>query len=339
MAQQMATAALVNRLKIQSQLEQRPDWRAVPIDRPLFIIGYPRTGTTLLQNLLSLDTHSRTLKMYEALCPVPPESPGDPRRDPRINLAKKFIKMTHYISPQVPIIHSLNPKGPDECLKLLENTFTSPHFLLYFHAPSYWQWLTHEAPESFANVYAYHRRQLQLLSEGKVGVRWVLKAPVHLFFLDALLKAYPDASIVFMHRNPQTAIASFCSLLAVSRAIASDRINLREIGEFATNLYEISYERATRAREAAGNPGQFYDIDYQDLVNDPLGTVRGIYEHFGYTHDPGLEQSIKDWLKHNPQHKHGVHRYSMEKFGLDAQRLTKIARPPAQAPHIPARSL
>lgn len=324
MARQIVRAALTNRLKIQSRLTANPELLSTEIERPMFIIGYPRTGTTLLHSLLDLGTEHRTLKMYEALSPVPPENPGDPKRDPRIKLANKFVGMTHYISAQVPVIHPLSARGPDECLKLIENTFISPHFLLYFQAPTYWHWLKQQSPESFTPIYAFHRQQLQLLSQGEGGLKWILKAPIHLFFLEALLKTYPDARIIYLHRDPNAAIPSFCSLLAVSRAMASNRVDLRQIGEFALDLYETSYERSAHALAVMNKPERVCDIDYQSLVDDPVATLFHIYEYFGNTPGPQMEKSVRNWLTANPQHKHGVHRYSPEKFSLNRQLLARL---------------
>lgn len=324
MARQMISAALVNRLRIQSRSQEQPELLDTPIERPLFITGYPRTGTTLLQHLLALDTQNRTPKMYEALSPVPPDSLKDQRDNSRIRAAERFVKMAHYISPQVPVIHALNARGPDECLKLIENTFISPHFAAYFNVPTYWKWLLSQDPGSFTPVYAYHRRQLQILSQGQMRTGWVLKAPLHLFFLEALVKTYPDARIVFLHRDPRAAVPSFCSLLSVSRAMATDRVDPKQIGEFALDLYETSYERAAQARATMHDPAQVLDIDYQALVNNPMATVLHIYKHFGDTPDSHLEQSIEEWLEENPQHKHGVHRYSTVKYSLDHRHLERL---------------
>lgn len=326
MARQMIVNALANRLRIQSEITARPESTETSIERPLFIIGYPRTGTTLLHNLLALDPHNRTVKMYEALCPVPPRAYKSEHGDPRIKEAEKFIRATHYLSPQVPIIHPLSAQGPDECLKLIENTFTSPHFLLYFDIPGYWMWLLARDPSSFVHVYEYHRQQLQIMEQGSAGIRWVLKAPAHLFFLDSLLKVYPDASIVILHREPEITIPSFCSLLAVSRSMASGCIDTHRIGEFALDLYIKCHEYASTAKNNANNSHQFYDVDYHCLMEDPVATVKNIYAHFGYDAGSDFESLIKNWLNLNPQHKHGIHRYSMEKFGLNQKQLMRFTQ-------------
>ena len=259
--------------------------------------------------------------MYEALNPVLSPSEKTNPLDPRIGKAKKFIKAVHYISPQVRIVHPLNATGPDECLKLIENTFISPHFLLYFHAPTYLKWLIDLGMHTHTAIYEYHRKQLQIIGQGETQSRLVLKAPIHLFFLDALLKVYPDASIVHLHRDPKSALPSFCSLVAVSRSIGSDDARVSDIGRFAMDLYELSNEYASLARRKSDNPRQFYDVEYQDLIDDPNGIVEKIYNHFDYNADPSMEEKTSSWLTNNPQHKHGIHRYSMDTFNIDTDRI------------------
>ena len=294
MARQIISTALINRLRIQSETSNHPKFFDIPIKRPIFIIGYPRTGTTLLHNLLALDTKSRTLKMYEALNPIEPGELNDIKQDPRIIEANKFIKMAHYISPHVSVIHSMSATGPDECLKLIENTFTSPHFLLYFHIPSYWDWLRRQGVDVSAKVYEYHRRQLQLIGRGNSDIRWVLKAPVHLFFLDALLRIYPDARIIYLHRDPAVAIPSFCSLIAVSRAMASKSVDLKNIGKFALKLYQTSSENALSVRKLLKDPRQIYDLDYQTLVRDPWLSTTDLcfFRHYAGTRPGTINKCV-----------------------------------------------
>jgi hypothetical protein len=324
MAQQMILTALTNQLFIKAKQTKSPDLPDTAAEEPVFIVGYPRTGTTMLHNLMALDPENRTLKMYEALCPVTMSTNPPARKDPRIDQAEKFIKATYYISRQVPVIHPLNANGPDECLKLIEATFISPHFLLYCQAPKYWTWLLGQGIERTIPVYKYHKIQLQALGK-RHEKRWVLKAPIHLFFLDALLQVYPDARIIHLHRDPMESIPSFCSLVGVSRRMGSDSIDKYDIGRFALDLYETSNKRAHAARMGVADPNNILDIQYQDLTDDPLTTISGIYKRLNLDLKPDTERAMADWLTQNPRHKHGVHRYSLETFGLKNDQIEKVA--------------
>lgn len=320
MARQILTAALVNRLEIETKIGQEPDLLHVAVQKPVFVIGYPRTGTTLLHNLLSLDRANRSLRMFEALRPASQAPPNAQDDDRRIGQAEKFIKATHYLSPQFSVIHPLSAEGPDECLKLIENTFVSPHFLLYFDVPQYWEWLLRQDTARFSDVYLYHRRQLQILGISNPQIRWALKAPIHVFCLDALLKVYPDARIVFLHRDPRVAVPSFCSLLAVSRSMTSENVDTDKLGDFALATYELFYERALSARATAPPTARIYDLQYHTLKENPAGAITDIYEKFNLPVEEDFEQAIASWVNRNPQHKHGIHRYSMGNFGLTPDR-------------------
>lgn len=167
-------------------------------------------------------------------------------------------------------------------------------------------------------TYRYYRQQLQLLGWNYPDKHWILKASFHLLHLDALLTAFPDACIVHTHRNPLQVLPSMCSLYVIVRGIYSDRVDLQEIGQQWLNNLAKAIEKAMKVRQTA-NSEQFYDLDYQDLVSDPVGTVRRIYDYFDYSLSPELENNLKAWIANHPQHKYGAHHYTLEQFGLDAE--------------------
>jgi hypothetical protein len=155
MVREMFTNDLANRLRIFSVIQQNTEIAEIPINRPLFILGFPRTGTTLLHNLLAFDPQSRCPQMWEALNPAPSMTQNGRQTQALISEAEKFVKAANFLVPELPSIHALNATGPDECLKLIENTFISPHFYLFFNVPSYWQWLLNTNQEEFVQVYQY----------------------------------------------------------------------------------------------------------------------------------------------------------------------------------------
>jgi hypothetical protein len=178
---------------------------------------------------------------------------------------------------------------------------------------TYLAWL---GAQAMVAPYRFYRQQLQLLGWHWSGDHWVLKAPVHLFNLDALLTVFPDACIVQTHRDPLKVLPSACSLYAIVRGVYTDRVDLRAISEQLLNLLANGLEREMQVRESA-LAEQFYDVNYSTLVQDPIGTVRRLYEYFGYTFNPRMEENLNRWISENPQHKHGIHRYSLEQFGLE----------------------
>ena len=305
---------LAIRLRTEEAFTSYPEMADTPIERPLYILGFPRTGTTLLHNLLSCDPASRWLRLWEGLYPAPaPESLDD---DPRVAKSKEFVTGFEKIAPLLASAHKLNATGPEECLWLIEHTFADFIFELRANIPSYSRWLSqHEADPVW---YLYYRRQLQMLSWKCRGSHWVCKAPRHLSGLSGLLSVFPDARIVQTHRSAESVLPSICSLCEITRSAASNLVDKVAIG---THWHQRLLEVGRRSAEvrSASDAEQFIDVQYNDLVTDPIGTVHQIYEHHGYSYSDSFENRMKLWLADNRQYKHGPHRYSLEEFGLDAE--------------------
>jgi hypothetical protein len=249
LAKQMLIAGIANQINIRAELDGDPSIAQEEIRRPLFVIGFPRTGTTFIHNLLALDDDSRAPKMWEVINPAVISRLSETERGRRISEAQKFVKFANYLIPQLNAIHELSADGPDECLKLIENSFVSPHFCMYFDIPDYWKWLHTEGQRYFVKVYEYHRKQLQILQKGSPARRWVLKTPLHLYYLDALLHVYPDACVVNMQRDPLECVPSFCSLVGVNRALFSEARDMNELGRFSLEFYVESNRRAIAAQK------------------------------------------------------------------------------------------
>jgi len=304
---------LVNRLHIQEQLKLHPEILQVPIQRPLFIVGLPRTGSTLLQRLLSQAPSSRWLHYWELLTPCPsPEY--QTQTDPRIKRTEREIKAFSFLAP-VQQGHFMDVLQPEECSHLLENDFVSNTFSVISNIPSYEQWL--ESQER-TRTYHYYRQQLQILGWKWSGMYWIFKSPGHLENLATIMSIFPDACIVQTHRNPLAVIPSISKLHKAFRQAYSDRIQPEILGRQELNYCAKAAERGLKAREIIP-PQQIYDVYYSDLVADPIATVRRIHDYFAYPYTPELEHNLHQYMTENPQHKHGVHRYSLEEFGLNAE--------------------
>ncbi len=314
MLQRTILRLLANRLRTEEAFTAHPEMAETPIERPLYILGFPRTGTTLLHNLLACDPASRWLRLWEGLHPAPaPESLDD---DPRIAQTEEFVTGFEKIAPRLARAHKLNATGPEECLWLIEHTFADFIFELRANIPSYSKWLAeHEAD---AVWYRYYRRQLQMLGWKCRGSHWVCKAPRHLPGLSGLLSVFPNARIVQMHRDAESVLPSICSLCEITRSAASDVVDRAAIGtHWHQRLLEVG-RRSVEVR-AAANAKQFLDVQYDDLVADPIGTVQRIYEYHCYDYSDEFENRMKRWLPDNQRHKHGTHRYSLREYGLDAE--------------------
>lgn len=308
---------LTNRLRLVEDRKRYGNIALQQIPKPIFIVGLPRTGSTLLHSLLGQDPTNRLPLTWEVMFPSPPPEYGKSEDDPRIPYTDKLLNFIDRLSPGFKAIHPMGAKFPTECVGILGHTFASYHFRNMYHIPSYQKWL-YEA--DLGPAYIFHRQFLQHLQSRWPAKRWVLKAPPHMFSLKAIFQAYPDARIIQTHRHPQSVIASVASLDATLRHALSDDQDLQAIGR--ENLYHFAHtlEPAMSLRDSPGPwQTQFLDVYYHDLMKDPIGQIRLIYNHFGLTLNDETVSKMKHFLALEPKDKRGVHRYSLEKFGLTSE--------------------
>jgi hypothetical protein len=308
------TTNLANRLRVTEWLAAHPEAAAAPVDRPVFIIGLPRTGTTLLSYLLDADPATRSLMRWEAMTSVPPPQRATFTSDPRIAEEAASQEMLDAINPEFKAMHYEAPDGPTECVTLFAQDFKSVLWETELNVPSYSAWLD---DVDYTSAYRYHRRVLQLLQSGAPG-RWVLKSPGHSLALDVLLETYPDAVLVMTHRDPVTVVASTCSLVRSLSGTFSDADHDRYIVEHWPPLLHEMVRRISALRDADREVDErCLDVHYDDLVGDPLATVARIYDHMGADIGADAEAAMKTYLAENPQGKHGTHRYAAPDLGLD----------------------
>jgi hypothetical protein len=307
---------LENRLHMTAEHRRHPEIAAAPIERPLFILGLPRTGTSILHELLAQDPANRVPMTWEAMHPWPPPERATYESDPRIAQVEKHYAGVDRLIPNFKSMHPMGALLPQECVALTAHDFASMVFTPTYRIPSYQAWLD---AADLHGVYAAHRRQLQYLQWRCPGERWVLKSPGHLWALDALLDVYPDARIVQTHRDPLKVVASLTSLVTMLRSMTSDRIDPLEIGAEWTALLAAGLERsiAVRARRLPEGP-RVLDVHFAELMRDEIGTVRRIYEHFGLALGADAEARMRRFLAANAHDKHGAHRYTLAPSGLDA---------------------
>ncbi len=309
---------LRNRLFIQEELKQHPEVKNEKIRQPLFIVSLPRTGTTVLQRLLCQDPTNKGLYLWEALIPVPPPEKSGIRPDFQKYIARRYLQAIDTFARELKTKHPMSVDSYEECFYLLENTFVCRSFLFEGKLERYKEWL--EKSDYDDKAYQYHKLILQMLQRRNQCERWILKSPFHLFTLDALLKTYPDACIVQTHRDLASVVPSAGSLLASINGMFNKNLVLSELMEYLLESYDLSLKRYINIRDKHDQKN-FFDIDFSNLIKDPISIVKRIYEHFGFEYTPEFEQKMRDWLKNNPRHKHGMHKYCLEDFGLNEKNL------------------
>ncbi len=307
------TKCLVNRLRVTAWLTDHPGVLAEPVERPIMVLGLPRTGTTLLSELLHCDPANRSLMRWEAMDSVPPPEAGNFGSDPRVEAARVDAGMLDVLNPGFRAIHYEAPDGPTECVAVLAQDFKSLLWECVANVPLYSEWLLGCDQSS---AYEYHHRVLQLLQSHAPG-RWALKTPHHCLALDPLVARYPDARLVMTHRDPVTVVASLCSLVRSLSGTFSDADHGDYINEHWTTVAVELVERVMAWRDVHGDDA-FVDVPYRDLVSDPLAVVRSIYDHSGTDLTPEAETAMSGYLADHPQGEHGKHRYDLDDLGLNA---------------------
>jgi hypothetical protein len=318
--------ALVARLLSEAGWRQYPEHAAVAIDRPIFVTGLPRTGTTALHRLLTADPAHQGLEMWliEAPQPRPPRDTW--AADPVFQGIQAAYEQHHVDHPEFMGVHYMAADQVEECWQLLRQSARSVSYECLAHLPTYSAWLR---GQDWTAAYRRHRRNLQLIGLRDGHRRWVLKNPSHLFALDALLAVYPDALVIQTHRAPRTAIASVCSLAAQASAGWSTTFRGEVVGRDQLELWARGLAQFTEAR-GRHDPGQFYDVDYDDLVADPAGTVRACYGHFGLPLSGAAADAMRELSA--PGGSAGSagrpgrpeHRYRLADFGLTGEEVDEL---------------
>jgi hypothetical protein len=249
------------------------------IRAPIFVIGAPRTGTTVVHRLLASNPALRAAEAWEFLRPVPPPEPSTFESDPRISAVSDELLFAQNRSPQLRTIHTYSARMPKECLSAMAFSFRTEEFVSRYHVPSYVEWLQRCDMEP---AYAMHRLVLQVLQRRMPAKRWVLKSPVHLQALRTLTSTYPDAAFVVTHRDPVAVLASASSLVASVRAAFTDNVDRAAIGRYHTELYGRSLDQLVDAvDDGTLDPSRTVHVRHADLVRDPVRAVTDVHEALG----------------------------------------------------------
>lgn len=308
-----ALAGLKLRLWTQEAVRRNPDILKQPVRRPLIVVGAPRTGTTLMNHLLSLDPAARPLMMWEAFGPTPWRYRRDGKGDPRRMICKASLHISKKVVPELAIVHDFGCDTPDECQWLFWPTFVWPASIVM---PSYRAWLLKQPDSLYEKVYGEYRRAIQMLHwQRPAQGHWVLKSPLHAWALPSLMKMVPEAFVVQTHRNLRDVIPSFCSLGSVLATIYTDAIEPKKVGPIAMDLARIAVDRVMEYHKTI-DTSRLINVSYAKLVADPIGHVRTIYEKFGYEFTPEFEERIRRFLAEKSSNR-PKHVYSMEQFNLD----------------------
>jgi hypothetical protein len=314
MARRFLLRLLEVRLQLMAYLHADPGVRDEPIERPLFIAGAPRSGTTLLYELIASDPALRAPLGWELLRPLPPPDADPARRatDPRIALADRELVLPQTVVSDLLAMHVYGGNKPKECVSAMSFAFLSEEFTGRYHVPSYEDWLERC---DMTPAYQMHRLVLQILQRRTGAAAWVLKSPVHLRTLPTLFDVYPDAQVAVTHRDPLTVLASLTSLIATLRYAHSDVVDFERIGDAHAKKYRRGFDALVRWSEQKRLPeARLHHIRYADFVRDPRAMVRELYARFERPLD---ETHLASISASRTRSEHGPHDYAFSDLGLD----------------------
>jgi hypothetical protein len=301
---------LCSRLFMYRDRQLYPDVARQEIREPLFIVGLPRSGTTLLHTLLAADPEHRAPLTWEVMTPSPPTRDNEKRR---IQRATQSCNCLNWLAPTFRHVHAVGAELPQECVGLMTPTLMSDQFDTMYYVPSYRGWFFRQ---DLLPAYEYHRRFIQHLQFRQSARRWILKAPTHMFALPTLLSVYPDALFVQTHRAPLDAMASVSSLITILRRVFSDAVDPLVVCREAIQYWSETLDRFLHERDRLADY-RICDVNYIEVCRDPIAAVRRIYEHFGWLLSAEAAQRMRLVLASLPQDQYGRHRYNLSQFGLD----------------------
>ncbi len=289
-----------------------------PLASPIFISGLPRSGTTFLHGLLAEDPLNRAPRIWEAIYPRPEHRAaefGAGRR--RVELQ---LKIFNRLSPGIRNLHPIEADAPEECIEITSQVFRSPRYDDVYRAPSYRAWLDASGFDEGYQFLARFLRHLQ--GSAQPPRRWILKSPEHVFSLDSLTRVFPDAMLVFVHRDPGHVLVSAARLTELLRAPFTTAIDRREIGRKVADYWQDGMQRIVKVADDTSFPlrSRLLHVQYRSLVSDPIGTIAQIYSAFGLEFSQEAREAMSAKVARAPNGGYGANRYLPEEFGIDPER-------------------
>ena len=316
MSRRMILRLLEVRIQLNDYLAADPGTLDEPIDQPIFVIGAPRTGTTVMHGLLAQDPAHRAPEGWELLRPVPPPHPDPDIRaaDPRIALAGAELVMPQTVASGMLSIHEYSGRMYKECLSAMSFEFRSEEMVSRTDVPTYQAWYD---TADLRPAYRTYRKVLQILQRLMPTRRWVLKSPAHLQGLPALLDVFDDARFVITHRDPTAILPSVTSLIATMRWAHSEQVDFAAVGRHHLELYSRSLDNLIDLIDSGHlAPERTAQVPHKLVSTEKLAAARSVYEQLGMELTAETEAVMAAHVAATPPGKHGGHSYQFEDLGL-----------------------
>jgi hypothetical protein len=319
-----AITALGRRLRMHDYIQSHPEVPDTPVERPLFTLGMPRTGTTVISCMLDQDPARRSLLYWECMQPVPPPTSDTLRTDPRclamLDEQKQILELVAQANMALP--HWEDADGPTECMFIHNQDFKGLSWDAFMPTPRYAEWLINAA--DMTSTYEYEKRYLQVLQSQAPGT-WNLKMPSHSVHIEALLKVFPDARLIWAHRDPYKASGSLGNLwkLPKSMVLKPEAMDLTSWGANIKDQMRAHVERPLRARDRIGDD-RFFHMYYHEMMADPMDVMRRIYDWAGDELTADTEARMQGWLAEHPQNRFAPNKYNLDEYGLTVEMLEPV---------------
>ncbi|MAT91119.1 MAG: hypothetical protein CME59_00810 [Halioglobus sp.] len=312
---QRVVMQLATRLKCENAFKTIPQYAEEAVTAPVFVTGLPRSGTSALLNLLVAAPENRGLLQWEVQFPDPWPGSQPGEEDPRYPFLVKALEESR--NSDFAKIHFVDADTPEECVLLHAYAFNGVQLGFEIMLEPYRSWLLQQ---DLAPMYAYQKKQMQMLSWRRPGGQWMLKAPAHMWGIDAILEVFPDARFVWCHRDPQKVVPSINSMnKVVMNMYAGDfsHLDAGEIGRAVMDWYAMSLQQGLAMRDKLP-PELFVDMSQREFVDDPMSVVRRVYAAFNMELAEESRAALQAHIDANPKGKHGKHEYDLAEYGLTA---------------------
>jgi Sulfotransferase family len=307
--------AMANRLETLRWIDEYPAIDQEILDRPIFLTGLPRSGTTFFQQLFDRNPDFRLIRTWETHTPCPPPAIAPDSVAARVAAVNQHDDQLRLQITEFDSIHLRDSDGAEECHNFLAQTFSAVGFQNYMNVPSYTDYLFSEL--DFEAAYRVHARQLKLLQWGAPARRWAVKYPNHLIAMPEILEIHPEATFVLTHRDPVQTLASLCRLTDAFRAPRMRAVNHADVGPQIFDFVSRHLDRLMAFVRSDASAGRLVNVDYYDLLGDPADTMTTAYDGLSIEMPDGVRRSIIEWRTANPKGKRGNSPYRLEQFGLD----------------------
>jgi len=315
---------LVGRLQVVDQLKRSPEIRKTKLERPIFILGLPRTGTTTLQQLLQQDPDSQVLPYWLGVVPQPRPPREEWESNADFQRVAEVLRLTYEADPDLRALHDVSADAAGECRFVFRHLFMDDSYDHTAHLPSYREWFDAQPMD---RVYRWYHDVLKLIQFPNSDRRWVLKYPPHLRCLKELFAEFPEACIIQTHRDPAQVVPSYASLIAHFSSVYEENVDHAAIGRLSATLWDDRITKGMQDRVDLNRESQFFDLHFRDVLADPVGSIEKALKQFDMELSQIAIDCMNTWNQAHQPGRHGVHGYSAATFGLDAAQLSERFQP------------